>query len=729
MRSRRLLFLIFSFLILSVTLYSEVIRGRVRDIDDILLEKIDIMLVKGNLVLKKAVTDSNGNFSIDVENINIKNSFLSLISKLYYSMKIPIKNTRKFYKIILIPKEHMREEVTVTALSGKKHSDETPLAESVISKLEMKERIPESIVEALAETPGMDFLGKGGHSITPSIRGLARRRVLMLLNGSRITSDRRVGASASLVSPGLVRRVEIARAASSVIYGSDAMGGVINLFTDYSLSSSPPLLKLHLNGHTSDRGFEGGMVAFKKKGNFSLQTGFSYIDVSDYYAPSGKIFNSGFSTLSGMLSLNYNSEKGKIYLRYFEGYGKNIGKPDRNNDPENFSFNPKIRDRFLQFGYKREIKKNMASVSFESFFNPSEYNLKRIKDAGFINESSFTLSRNYGMRILFEFIPAKKINFSIGADWFGRRGVRIENKKEEDGVIVFNSLPLSKGRRDDTGIFVMGEYMPVKTTTINTGFRYSFLSQSAFSLGERDGNNNRAPVFFLSIKHDINSKLAIFLNSARSFRVSSISEAYYTGLSGRKYVIGNPGLVPERGHSIDLGIKYSSGKIFWGFYLFRYKIEKMIERFRDEEGIYSYDNINAGRIDGAEAEFQFFPGDKVELFGHFFIYRGRSLESNIALNDIPAAKIYIGGKFFVDRSWLEINFIHSFSKSDPGPAEIVNNSYNLVNVKGGVYFSPEVYIHIKIGNLFNSAYFGNADPDIPPAKGFNLSAGITLSLK
>lgn len=71
----------------------------------------------------------------------------------------------------------------------------------------------------------MASLGSGGFSIVPSIRGLARRRILLLVDGARLSSDRRTGPNASFLNPEDLARIEILRSPSSVYYGSDAIGG------------------------------------------------------------------------------------------------------------------------------------------------------------------------------------------------------------------------------------------------------------------------------------------------------------------------------------------------------------------------------------------------------------------------------------------------------------------------------------------------------------------------
>ena len=69
-------------------------------------------------------------------------------------------------------------------------------------------------------------------------------------------------------------------------------------------------------------------------------------------------------------------------------------------------------------------------------------------------------------------------------------------------------------------------------------------------------------------------------------------------------------------------------------------------------------------------------------------------------------------------------YLHSFKKTEPGPAEVENGAYNVLDIKSGYYFSGGLMIYLKLANLFNERYYPNPDPDIPLAKGFGVSAGV-----
>ena len=101
---------------------------------------------------------------------------------------------------------------------------------SLVTAADVTLRHPSTLGGVLENIPGVSLISEG-QSATPAIRGLARGRTSILVDGSRAASERRAGANASFLDPAIVERVEVARGPASVAYGSDAMGGVIAVRT------------------------------------------------------------------------------------------------------------------------------------------------------------------------------------------------------------------------------------------------------------------------------------------------------------------------------------------------------------------------------------------------------------------------------------------------------------------------------------------------------------------
>ena len=93
-------------------------------------------------------------------------------------------------------------------------------------------------MQALETVPGINQVSEG-HASVPAVRGLARGRTLFLIDGGRVTAERRVGPSGTFLDPSVIEGIDIARGPGSVAYGSDALGGVISVRTRRAEPGSP----------------------------------------------------------------------------------------------------------------------------------------------------------------------------------------------------------------------------------------------------------------------------------------------------------------------------------------------------------------------------------------------------------------------------------------------------------------------------------------------------------
>lgn len=240
----------------------------------------------------KAVTDARGEFVLTVP--EAETIRLEIIHPDHYEREFLVTKKSLDQKLVftLVPLIRQNEEVVVTAFRYPEPSVRAPAAETVITAEALSEKLAPNITDALQDVPGVGALGSAGFSLVPSVRGLARRRVLYLIDGARLESDRRTGPNASFVSPEDIGRIEVLRSPSSVFYGSDAIGGVIQVMTK-SPSFEPGVHGRLSTVYGTVNGEKGAGLSLESALNswafyFSLQ----YVDAGEYRIPGGaKVFS------------------------------------------------------------------------------------------------------------------------------------------------------------------------------------------------------------------------------------------------------------------------------------------------------------------------------------------------------------------------------------------------------------------------------------------------------
>ena len=682
----------------------------------------------------KTETDAEGKFVLDLpEADRIR---LEVVHPDYYEREFLIerKTLGKKVLLVLVPLIRQNEEVLVTALRYPEPSISVPAASTVVSGEALSEKMASNITEALQDVPGVGALGSAGFSLVPSVRGLARRRVLYLIDGARLESDRRTGPNASFVSPEDIERIEVLRSSSSVFYGSDAIGGVIHLMTRTPRFDGGIHGRL-LAGYGTVNGETGVGLSLEgsvKSWAFSLS--YQYADADEYRAPGGmKILQSQYTQGSLLAKIAHRTEKREVDIIFLGARGTDVGKPNTTATTKP-TWYPRENQNLLQFHWKEKNVGKDGELLFHAFVNPNFLETLTDTYAGFLILESFakTDSTEFGSQLSYAKKIARSFRLEGGIDYFGRGTADAYNEYtsyDEFGAVteVVEEFPYVDGSRDDLGFFLSADYSGIERLDILGGVRYDLLRMKALPLGEAPivTKENQA-TGFLAVSYKLVKNVTAFVNLSRAYRLASINERFYTGISGRGFIVGNPDLRPESSINLDGGLKLLGRRFFLGLYAFRYQIDDMIERYRLDPSTYTYGNIEKGRLQGLEFEAEAFllPGWKV--FGNVATIRGRSLETGVSLNDIPPFQIYTGTRVWKGKLSAELNATFRLAKAFPGPAEIEVASSELVNLKAS-YLWHGLNFYVTLGNVFNAAYIARADSEAMVEPGRNLRLGFVYA--
>ena len=184
--------------------------------------------------------------------------------------------------------------VTVTATRRATDVHEVAAPVSVVDSAAIRERTPSNPADLLRELPGVDVIGVGPNQNRPSIRGQRGQRILLLEDGMRLNNSRRqqdFGELPALVDVLAIDRIEVVRGPASVLYGTDAIGGVINLITMVPQRGSAARGRVgYQYGDAGSLGKAFGSVSGTTQG-FSWQLGGSARRAGNYEAPAGSFGN------------------------------------------------------------------------------------------------------------------------------------------------------------------------------------------------------------------------------------------------------------------------------------------------------------------------------------------------------------------------------------------------------------------------------------------------------
>ena len=629
----------------------------------------------------------------------------------------------------------IKEEITVTAEADSIIDVNLPSHRTILPSSVLTEMGTSNLAESLDKVPGVSAVGKGGYSMVPAIRGLAEHRILLLVDGVRITSERRIGASASFVNLGNIDRVEINRGPYSVFHGSGAVGGIINIITKSPSPFSPFQGDFHLSYNTVRNERAGTATLSGSLGKWGLMFSANGKMADDYSAPSGEIEWSRYEDYDMMFKINRKTERSEFYATFFHYDGTDIGKPSPTSRLKPRWY-PDESNTLFTLGYKTE--RFWVLDNFNASFYALASSLETQKDN--LREPSLTVKKrnvatvegtNFGFKVRAGKALGKTHTLNFGLDFFGRADVNDQNAEweyDDSGNITSytEETSLQDARRSNAGFYIDDKIQVGDNITFNVGARVDFVQTSNLSLeGKRISRNDEFFSLYLGSLYQITPTFSLLGNVGQAFRFPSVSELFYSGLTGRGTVFGNPDLTPERSLNFELGFRYLHEKLFASIYGFSNSIRDMIQKFGEYEvEEYFYRNLTSGRIYGVEGEFYFSLIKNMELFINFHHIVGKEKDTEEPLNYIPPSRLTFWGKYSRGKMWIEPRITLSGAVKDPGPLEIETDGYVLFDTIFGLNLSKNLTLVAIAQNILNTTYRASADEAgvDAPGRGFVFKA-------
>jgi hemoglobin/transferrin/lactoferrin receptor protein len=554
-------------------------------------------------------------------------------------------------------------EVVVTGARFPRKFYQSPQALSFVTSAQLREQPPVTIGELLAQLPGVDISKDSPWEQRPVLRGLGGQRALVLVDGIPMNSARGNGPHPSLVDPSQIDHVEVVRGPSSVAYGSDALGGAINIITrGIQPSTSAIGMKLNgsvsLSGGTGDNQYGGSLDLQPRFGKLGLDLNGGGRHADDFKAPDGKVPHSAFRDWDGSAQARYDYDELTTLKAGWQLYrGTNIGIPGLSSpiakypDGWNDVFSFKNYDRDLaNLSVERSYPHSWIASSLvrlywqgerRNFFDaqdlaPLYYQDPRYPDGSTAQHNDFNRNfdlKTWGLQVQATSVKTKDYRFTMGLD-AARDVTAGDNVTATHEVFptgpgattntITQSVPY--GHFDNYGVYFENEWYLRPEWTLSTGARYTqyaYRTQGGLSIpADFFGPGSGPEVDFVPMKVDNGaasgsagivysptSDLHLSFNVANGYRQPNAQDLFFNGFASVGLVEGNPDLKPEKSISYDLGLRYEnsrealSGNLFWSDYTDLIDAAAVGQLFPGF-GIFKYQNISKARIWGGEAEGQ-----------------------------------------------------------------------------------------------------------------------------
>jgi iron complex outermembrane receptor protein len=590
----------------------------------------------------------------------------------------------------------LSEQVTITATGTEQSVSSSIQSVDVIGSVDLAKKSPISLGESLDGQLGVAKRSFGPGTARPVIRGFDGDRVLVLQDGNRIGGlGFQSGDHAEPIDILNVERIEIVKGPATLLYGSNAIGGVVNAISSHD--SAHKGLNGYLTGLLgSNRGQAGGSAGLEYGTQRWLFWGNGGVQgASDYATPIGHIQNS--FTREKNLSVGFGFYPAKAFVSFdFDYNGRRYGIPfdPTETEAEKVFLNPR-RNSFEIRGGFRESRSVLEAGTFSFQYNDykhSEINSEtREVNTSFKNKTSlfqavFDQRRNGRLSGRFGFWGQHRDFEAIGAE-----ALAPPTKHNAFAVFGLETVDFDAATLQFGGRLETNRYKPEET-------------QQRGQLPER-GFTGFSGAFGIRVKTWKGGSLVA--NYSHSYRAPSLEELYNDGPhpGNLAFEIGNPNLVSERGDGFDFGLRHSSKRLRFeanGFFYYLKDFVFLGPTGDIEEGLIvaEYLQENA-RYSGTEAQLNLALHPAIWLNLGTDYVKAELADSNTPLPRIPPFRSRVGLEIRYRGLLLNPEMVLAQDQNRLFPTESRTAGYAVFNISGSYLIAAQHAAHIISFNVFN----------------------------
>ncbi|MDY0190319.1 MAG: TonB-dependent receptor [Desulfuromonas sp.] len=536
------------------------------------------------------------------------------------------------------------DDMVVTATRSENSAFTTPISISVVNQEQIQEQNATIFNDMLDSVAGVTLSGSGPWDTTPTIRGMGTNRVLVLYDGDRETN---LWAGRAPLTPFIgsddIERIEVLRGPASALYGSDAMGGVINIITkEVALANGDTWQAQHRVGmyySSVDDGLIGNYTVNAGGQGLGIRLNVTAQDHDNYEVGDGdELPHSQFENKSLDLKTLYNindhhSLKAELRINDINDMG--VAQKDPEAPESHFTlFNTRtyklgyvgtdlgavqrLETRLFHVDQKRRFQGDFPNTA-KQVYNLKQNSIDTTATGGSL-QATFALGQHQqwttGMEIVHETTDSDETQktFSTSNDTLKK---------------LLSFQPVPDGERDHFGLFAQNEVTVTERWNLTIGGRYDYfaadaddvtMSQTSYTnsgasrvqaVSNFSHEQDQAVTFSLGSLYALSNSLHLTTNLATAFRAPDLFERYSTRGGGSQVIIGNPDLDAEYTYNADIGVKYLSARAKGYVSLFYNRINDYIDLVEQENSFlaniptYGYVNVDNAEIYGVDAEGNF----------------------------------------------------------------------------------------------------------------------------
>ena len=690
---------------------------------------------------KGTSTDENGKYTLS--NIPTGTAKLTFAFTGFATQNKTINVLKKENILDIILEEtvlHMDEVIVSTAFNKIQSQNVMKVEHSSIKELQQKGT--STLIEGLATIPGVSQVSTGTSIGKPVIRGLSGNRVLVYSQGVRIENQQFGDEHGLGLNDAGIESVEVIKGPASLLYGSDALGGVLYFNPEKFANAGTFTTNFSQKFFSNTLGSNSSLGLKTSTENWKFLARGTYNTHSDYKIAEGdRVTNTRYNETDFKTGIGYSNSKFSSVFRY--NYNDlDLGIPEegiaeqttnkKTDYPKQGVFNHLLSLNNVFFFEKSKLDVDLGYISNDrSEFEDSQVAILHMKLNTFNYDAKYYLPK------------LGKFESIVGI-----QGMHQTNKNSGEEYLIPDATT------NDFGFFGTGNY-EWKSNVIQAGLRFDNrkITTTAHGISGEEGSFEAIDKSFdsfnasLGYKTNLAKDLSLRLNVASGFRAPNLAELTSNGIheGTNRYEVGNSDLKTEQNVQTDLNLEYKSSHIEFfvnGFYnhINNYIYTSPTGEVIDDNAVFDYIQ-NDAKLYGGEIGLHFHPHplDWLHYETSFETVTGKKQNGDY-LPLIPANNWNntIRTEFKI-KNWLEdgfatLNVSSTFNQNNVSGFETKSNGYTLLNLGfgGKVKLGKTVFdLNLNANNLLDKEYTAHLSRlkiDGIPNMGRNIVLGVNFNI-
>ena len=530
------------------------------------------------------------------------------------------------------------DEVKVTAGRVEQELMDVNMSVSVITQEEIRRSSARNVGELLEDIPGVRINNDGGQGMKRiKIRGEDAFRTLVMIDGQKVSEHKSMSGSPMLIDPSMIERIEVIKGPASVLYGSDAIGGAINIIT--KKGGTKPIegevsagMNTSASGKNASGSIYGGIDGWKYRLSASIE------DNDNLKTPKGEMENTYFTARSVSGFLSYDFTPDATVGASLDYYDLEFGSSDVNTPGFAVDVPKWTRFKAAAFGEIKNITSSFVRLRTNIFYQKSKKDMTNtvpgvwtqgevdtFKAMGFEEAFLNRVGVQAGNAYVLQPHASNDMNqygFSIQADWqigdsnylIAGYEISYDDLNAHSWNTGTNVMPMMltdknyDGYQMTNAVYASMETLLSANLTLTYGARYTWVKTDMDSINNKMGTKTSGEgsdgkiVFNAGVLWHGTDNLTLRASYAQGYRSPILQELYIdTSMGSTGTTYANPDLKPETSDNFEIGARWNSTGLSADLAIFYSTADDYIATlYNAQKRGYQYNNVAEAKTFGVE---------------------------------------------------------------------------------------------------------------------------------